>query len=207
MVKIIPAILAHQEKDFEEALIKIDGHFSQVQIDICAQDFVGTETMSIDMMVFPLTWHLSWHLMVNSFEKWEQVLVLQTDNIIVHAESQLAEKKIIRDNKIKWGLAINPETDINQVARLADQYDFIQLMGVIPGAQGQEFHPAITEKIILLKDRGIAKPIWIDGGINPQSVKYLRNLDIDTLVVGSYLLESSNILSKKEEIEKSFYQV
>ncbi|MBI3981030.1 hypothetical protein HY345_03465 [Candidatus Microgenomates bacterium] len=209
MVKIVPAILTYDQKSFAESIKKIKGNFNEIQIDICTSDFVGINTLSVSEIEIPKNIEVGWHLMSDSFDEFDQLKKFNTVNIIVHFES-LLRKKNLEDKvakEVKWGLAVNPETDVSQIRELLNQYDFVQLMGVTPGAQGQEFHPAITAKIILLKNRGIAKPIWIDGGINPQSVKYLRNLDIDTLVVGSYLLESSNILGKKEEIEKSFYQV
>ena len=208
MVTIVPAILAKDKNFFMQCIKKIEGNFTQIQIDVCTQDFVGINTLPLSEMELPNKIEVGWHLMSNSFAEFEQMKKFNTVNVIVHFES-LLRKEALADKVakgVRWGLAVNPETNINQIRKLLNQYDFIQLMGVIPGAQGKDFQPAIVEKISLLKDWGIVSPIWINGGINLQSVKYLKGCDIETLVVGSYLLKTGDIVNNKKILERSLYE-
>ena len=62
-------------------------------------------------------------------------------------------------------------------------------MSVIPGKGGQKFMPEILptlDKLINLKSK-YHYIIEIDGGINNETICYLKDKDIDIIVSGSYI--------------------
>ena len=67
-------------------------------------------------------------------------------------------------------------------------------MAVTPGLPGQEFKKETLTKINQLKDeikrRKLDVLISVDGGINLENVKYLKDCDI--IVSGSTIINSSN---------------
>ena len=60
--------------------------------------------------------------------------------------------KLIKSYGIKPGLAINPETDIEDVFEDLKNVSLVLLMSVHPGKSGQEFIEETTNKISVLKE-------------------------------------------------------
>lgn len=205
MVKVVAAVLAFNEKQFAQTIAKFGSHFTEIQVDVCTTDFVNIETVDLEKINILPNFQVGWHLMTNTFKNIELIEKFDTVNLIIHVESNLRREQLEKqlNREVKWGLAINPETEIKKVINEIDNYDFIQLMGVKPGKQGQEFNPLVVEKIVELEKIESKLPIWIDGGINEKSVVLLHGRKIDTLVVGSYLLGEGDIVDKKNFLENS----
>lgn len=99
-----------------------------------------------------------------------------------------------QDYGIKIGLAINPDQDISLVYPYLDKIDLVLLMGVNPGLPGQEFIESTLTKINTLKKEIITRKlntlISVDGGVNLDNIKDLKNCDI--VVSGSTITNSNN---------------
>ena len=74
---------------------------------------------------------------------------------------------------------------------MLDRLDLILLMTVNPGFGGQEFIPAVVEKIARVKKMIGARAIRIevDGGITPQTAPIVVGAGADTLVAGSSIFK------------------
>ena len=70
------------------------------------------------------------------------------------------------------------------------------IMGVKPGASGQEFDQRVLQKITILnetrKRHGLKYTISVDGGINEKTAMACWNAGADLLVSGSYLANASD---------------
>lgn len=141
------------------------------------------------------------HLMVNNPEK--NILELSTlsniRDIIIHVEinddiSKLL--KLIKDNNIKCGLAISPNTNINTLIPYLDIIDIILVMSVNPGYGGQPFIESSPSRINdirnIIGNRNIE--IEVDGGINNTTINKVK--EVNTIVVGSYITKSNNIIER-----------
>ena len=78
--------------------------------------------------------------------------------------------------------------------------DFVQLMTINPGFQGQQFKPEILQKIRKLRIQHPDLDIQVDGGVDPKVAKLVVKAGANLLVSGSFVFGDGNI---KETIKKS----
>ena len=138
------------------------------------------------------------HLMVeNPLEYIQKLDNKNIKYIIFHLEIQEDIEKLIQEIKAKGylpGIAINPETNIEKLIPYLNQIDLILIMSVRPGRGGQKFIPTTVDKIAKLKqiiqENKLNILIEVDGGINAQTIKNVKNIDI--AVAGSYIIKSSD---------------
>lgn len=100
----------------------------------------------------------------------------------------------IKENECKVGIAINPETDIEEVYKYLPYIHNVLLMSVHPGKGGQEFIKATAEKLSKLKDyidkNNLENEIEVDGGINFDTIKLVNRADV--AVVGKFLIDAKD---------------
>jgi len=84
--------------------------------------------------------------------------------------------KMIKMNKKKAGLVLNPDTAIEVLFPFLKEIDYVLLMSVFPGYGGQKFIEATLDKVIRLKkkinDIQANCLIQVDGGL--KCGKYLK---------------------------------
>lgn len=100
----------------------------------------------------------------------------------------------IREKNVLAGLAVNPETDINDIKLYFYEVDLVLVMGVAPGAYGQKLLPGIVEKIkdiASYRDANDMKfKIEIDGGVTLENASSLVDAGVDILVSGNYVFKA-----------------
>ena len=152
------------------------------------------------------------HLMIVNPEKYiEKFAELGSDILTIHYEASkdtLAESlKSIKNNGMKAGVAINPNTDINLLEKNIQEIDLVCVMGVFPGFSGQKFIESTYErckqvKEIILKQNS-STLIEVDGGVTIHNAKKLLENGADVLVSGSHVFKAENpkeIISKLKHI-------
>lgn len=141
------------------------------------------------------------HLMVeNPIEYIEELQNLNVEYITFHIEVLHNIEELINKCKelnYKVGLAIKPNTNINELKPYLKYIDLILVMSVEPGFGGQKFIEntiARIEKIrkMLIKNKCGNILIEVDGGINDTNIKSLIDAKVDIAVSGSYIVNSSN---------------
>ena len=100
--------------------------------------------------------------------------------------------KYIKEKNIKVGLAINPDTPIDNIIDFLPLIDYLLIMSVVPGKGGQEFIKDVIEKV---KKAKLLKSeynylIGIDGGINNETIKDIKDY-VDIVVSGSYITKGN----------------
>lgn len=148
------------------------------------------------------------HLMVEDVEKYiEKYKILNPTYITFHFEINQNIKKIIekiKENNIKVGISIKPNTDINLIKPYLNMIDLVLVMSVEPGFGGQKFIENSTNKINTLKkireENNYKYLIEVDGGINIDTIDKVKNADIK--VVGSYITNSQNYQEKIDTLKK-----
>lgn len=134
------------------------------------------------------------HLMVERPSRFLRAFAeAGADMIVVHAEAETHLQRAlaaIRELGCLAGVALNPSTDIGFLRWLAGDADMVLLMSVNPGFSGQNFLPAIPDKIRalrgLLDEAGAgAVPIQVDGGVCPENIGELAACGADIFVSGS----------------------
>ncbi|HTR96891.1 MAG TPA: hypothetical protein VMH61_03230, partial [Candidatus Acidoferrales bacterium] len=96
--------------------------------------------------------------------------------------------RAIRATGASAGLAIKPGTSYAAAAPLLPELDQLLVMTVEPGFGGQEFMPAMLEKVRAAaadRDRlGLAFAIEVDGGIHHDTIGAARAAGADVFVAG-----------------------
>lgn len=142
------------------------------------------------------------HLMVEDVSSYlDRFIGLNIESITFHLETKqdiLENIQRIHDMGYRCGIAICPDTDIQDIYPYLDKIDMILLMSVIPGRGGQSFILDTKDKIIMLKNyigkNHLSVLIEVDGGINDKTVSLVKDADI--AVVGSYIIKSDDYLER-----------
>ena len=144
------------------------------------------------------------HLMVDNVETVREYASLKPNYLTFHIEI-LEDFEIIDYVKslgIKVGLAINPETNIDELMPYIDDIDLVLFMSVEPGHGGQSFKEEVIEKIKRLKESSPKDLIIsIDGGVNNKTISLCKYVGCNMVVSGSYITNSDNYNEKINELK------
>ena len=152
------------------------------------------------------------HLMIVNPERYiEKFAELGSDILTIHYEvskDTLSESlKSIKNNGMKAGVAINPDTDINMLEKYIKEIDLVCVMGVFPGFSGQAFIEATYNRCKAVKELIIKHNsntlIEVDGGVTLDNAKKLIKCGADVLVSGSHVFKADNpkeIISKLKHV-------
>lgn len=149
------------------------------------------------------------HLMVENVEEiMDEYMDLLPDRITFHIEAISDSERIfniideLKSNGIKIGIAIKPNTKIDEIKPYLNYIHQVLVMTVEPGKGGQKLIPETLEKIKKLRnfvdDNGIDIDIEADGGINKETAEDVRNAGTDVLVSGAFIINSEN---QREAVE------
>ena len=204
MKKISASFLS--SKNIPLDLIKLnetDADF--IHVDVMDGKFVKNKTMPFSEMknIYKYTnKRLIVHLIVDNPSKYIPLYAeLNTESIIFHIESSedvLKNLELIKSFSIKCGLAINPETKVNELIPYLPYLDEVLVMSVTPGEGGQMFIPGSENKIKelkeLIKSYNLNILIDVDGGVCDAVLDKVEDADI--LTAGNYIISSSNYQEK-----------
>ena len=174
-----------------------------IHVDLLDGIYAGKNNLDIDELVKELSntkKKLDIHLMVKEpLEIIKKLINLNIWAITFHLDATSKPIEIIeyvKNHNIKVGIAINPDI----VDSYLDLINYVLIMSVFPGRGGQEFIPKVLDKIPYLYNKKVL--IGIDGGINAESIKYLKDYQIDNIISGSFIC-MSNDFNKQIDILKS----
>ncbi len=207
MKQIIPAILTQDIADLQSKLKKIQGLTDWVQIDIMDGKFVNNTSITLENISHIKlidNFSIEAHLMVLNPETY--FLQCQKGNVkrvSFHVEAGNIKNILSEAKKFNFqkGLALNPETPIKEIIPHMDEIDFVVLMSVNPGLQGQKFISQTLGKIQELKQIAPQLEIEVDGGINLDNIKMISDAGANYLVVGSGLFEGENIKKRFKDLQ------
>lgn len=133
------------------------------------------------------------HLMITNPEKYLEAFAdAGSDYITFHVEcsdkpSDLISK--IHDLGKKAGVAIHPDTPIENVFPYVSEADLILVMSVRPGFGGQSYLEGSTERIAAVRakidEAGADTILSVDGGINLKTIAEAHAAGASLLVAGS----------------------
>ena len=143
------------------------------------------------------------HLMVENVEEMiDEFLVSNPDRITFHVEAIDDEERVkeiisdLKDQGIKVGMSISPDTDVERIIKYMPYLHMILVMTVVPGKGGQKLIPETIEKLKVLKAKAeeldLDIDFEVDGGINLENVKEVVDAGANIVVVGTALLHAEN---------------
>ena len=129
------------------------------------------------------------------------------DIITFHVEAAKHAHRIIQEIHAvgcKAGIALNPATPIIAIEEILADVEMVLIMTVNPGFGGQKFIPTMTHKILRLRQiidaENLDCDIEVDGGINPETSKIVRDAGANILVAGSAVYGSNDIADAIKKI-------
>lgn len=129
------------------------------------------------------------------------------DSLTLHAEAcPHLHRSIqqVRETGAKVGVALNPATPLAAVENVVAEIDLLLVMTVNPGFGGQSFIKSMLPKIAaarkLIDESGSKARLEVDGGVNAETAKLVRDAGADVLVAGSAVFNHKGEL--KEIVER-----
>jgi len=138
------------------------------------------------------------HLMIENPDRYiEDFAKAGADLISVQVEACVHLNRtiqMIKECDRRAGVVLNPSTPLSALEWIMEDVDFIMIMSVNPGFGGQEFIPNSLDRVRalrkMIRDRGLATLIEIDGGVNEKTIKMISDAGVDVFVAGSAIFKN-----------------
>ena len=186
MVEISVSILTVEKEDATKKIYNLEtAKVDYFHIDVMDGKFVEKNTEEL-MKDYALTIShitnlgIDVHLMVNDVEKYiDEYSMLEPEIMTFHIEATKTEErtmniiKQIKECGSRVGIAISPETSIEEIKKYLPYVHMVLVMTVVPGKGGQSLIPETLEKVKELRkymeENNIDLDIEVDGGINEET--------------------------------------
>ena len=193
-VEVEPSLYAADFARLGEQIEALLGAGTRVfHFDIGDGHFVEPITMgpivlrSISPLVHGGEGALDCHLMIEHPDRhFDALQHAGADSVTFHLEAvadppAVAEKA--RKHGFQVGLAINPETPVEDAIAVAADFDLVLCMSIHPGYSGQEFMPEALDRLRALRaalPEGVH--LQVDGGITAENIRSVHEAGADLIV-------------------------
>lgn len=125
------------------------------------------------------------------------------DNITFHVESDCDPEAAIAEIHrlgLRAGISVKPGTPVSAIEPYIAAADMVLVMTVEPGYGGQGFIRSTLDKIRQIRALDPDKYIEVDGGINPETSKLVREAGANVLVAGTFLFRAEDMAAAVKEL-------
>ena len=209
MYEVSTSILnAEKGKEAEIILALEKARTDYIHIDVMDGEFVEKNTyqkmLELSSYVRRISnMPLDVHLMVKDVETAINVFAPVEANLITfHLEACKDEEEVfkfinmIKDNHSRVGIAVKPETKIEEIYKFLPYIHVALVMTVEPGKGGQTLISDMVNKVQTLKDyineNNLDTVIEVDGGINLATCEKVKKAGANMLVAGTAILMAKN---------------
>ena len=197
---IAPSILSADFTRLGAEIDSVSGRGDQradwVHVDVMDAHFVPNLTLGlpvVESLARVSEVPLDCHLMIEDPDRWAPGYAeAGAYNVSVHAEAAANPGMLARDLHAagaKAGLAIKPDTPLDDYVEVLAEYDTLLVMSVEPGFGGQAFMPEVLDKVRAARrmiDTGhLRLLVEIDGGVNAETIEQAAEAGVDCFVAGS----------------------
>jgi len=204
--KIVPAILTSDPIVFKQRIKDLSMISDRVDIDILDDSLIqGNVTLGLEevmelLRVFETK--VGIHFMTSHFDLELVRRSPKIENIVIEAKLMSEEEGFIdeilnmvleQNRRIRIGISFDPDDNIEEHLEVLKQFDFVQLMTVVPGKQGSPFEVPVLKNLPLLFKENIS--VKLDGGINTFNLDALLPEErvlikqVEEVSVGEYFSE------------------
>src|SRR3990167_950353 len=204
-VLVAPSLLACDFGRLAEEIQKVqDAGADWLHVDVMDGHFVPNLTIGpvvVEAIRRASRIPLDVHLMINHPERYVKPFVdAGAHYLTVHVESpglrsEAVLRKTLGDIRAlgaRAGISVRPRTQVEAIAPFAEALDLVLVMSVEPGFGGQAFMPEAVPKVRQVRawHRG---HLAVDGGINAETGRTMREAGADVLVAGTYVFRSASV--------------
>lgn len=220
MYEVSTSILnAKKGKEAEIILALEKARTDYIHIDVMDGEFVEKNTyqkmLELSSYVRRISnMPLDVHLMVKDVETAINVFAPVEANLMTfHLEACKDEEEVfkfinmIKDNHSRVGIAVKPDTKIEEIYKFLPFIHVVLVMTVEPGKGGQTLISDMVDKIGTLKnhidENNLDTVIEVDGGINLATCERVKKAGASMLVAGTAILmakDYGNIIEDLKEI-------
>lgn len=208
-MEISTSLLSVKKEDIIQTIYNLEvAHTDYFHIDVMDGRFVEndtSETMRIycEYLNQITNVPIDVHLMVTNIKEYVDSYSIFNPNIITfHYEACKDDTEVdkyieqIKGRECKVGLAIKTNTDIEKIVKFLRKINLLLIMSVEPGKGGQKFIESTVEKIKKAKAKidelGLDTEIEVDGGINLENSKEVKEAGATMLVSGTGIISSKD---------------
>jgi ribulose-phosphate 3-epimerase len=218
MKMIMPSILSADFTRLGDELKAVEAAGADwIHVDVMDGHFVPNLTMgpmTVEAVRRVTALPIDAHLMIDNPDEFiEKFAAAGATHISVHAESVVhlnRSLQLVRSCGAHPGIALGPAAPLSLLDWSLDYADYVLLLAVNPGFGGQEFQPAILNKVRVLRAelarRGLSTIVESDGGINEKTIADFAAAGVDAFVVGSGLFGttdySATLTRMRREVER-----
>ena len=207
--KIVPAILTSDPIVFKQRVKGLSKISDRVDIDIIDNTLIqGNVTLSLEEVLELLNefeTKVGIHFMTSHFDLELVRRSPKIENIVIEAKLMSDEEGYLdeilnmvleQNRRIRVGISFDPDDDLEEHIDVLKQFDFVQLMTVVPGKQGSPFELSVLKNLPILFKENIS--VKLDGGINIENLDALLPEErvlikqIEEVSVGEYFSEVFN---------------
>lgn len=209
MYEISTSILNIEKGKEAEIILALEkARTDYIHIDVMDGEFVEKNTykkmLELSSYVRRISnMPLDVHLMVKDVETAISVFAPVEANLITfHLEACKDEEEVfkfinmIKDNHSRVGIAVKPETKIEDIYKFLPYIHIVLVMTVEPGKGGQTLISDMVNKVQTLKDyineNNLDTVIEVDGGINLATCEKVKKAGANMLVAGTAILMAKN---------------
>jgi ribulose-phosphate 3-epimerase len=214
MVQIVPSILSADFARLGDEIAAVErGGARMLHVDIMDGHFVPNLTIGPPVVksirkVTRLT--LDLHLMIADPDKYAPLFIeAGADQVSVHYEAAThldRTMRMIQSEGARAGVVLNPASPVSLLEDILYVADYVLVMSVNPGFEGQQFIPNALHKIRRLdqmrRERRLGFAIEIDGGVSRENVAEIVQSGCDWLVAGSAVFHSADPAATVKEMQQ-----
>ena len=221
MVEISTSILsADSEKSMKTFYDLETAHTDYFHIDVMDGKFVEEDTIAKMEKYSEYLNHITLipldvHLMVENVKEYvDKFLVFKPNTITFQIEVLKTKQEVIdiikyiQSNNCKAGIAIKPNTKIEEITEYLQYLHQVTVMTVEPGKGGQKLIENTIDKISELKkyieENNLDIDIEADGGINIDNVEKIKQAGANIIVAGTAIIDSEDFIQTINELKEVY---
>jgi len=201
---INPSILNANFDDLENEILRISKVSDSLHLDIMDNLFVPNFTFDLQKATEIISFTpipVDSHLMIeNPDQLAAKYAEAGSESVTFHLEAANNVKATIRDirsNGAKVGIAIKPNTDLDEVAPYLSEINMLLVMTVEPGFGGQSFmfdqmSKVEAARIAINNLERSDTLLQVDGGISEATIEVAAKAGADCFVAGSAVYKSAD---------------
>lgn len=207
-MEIATSLLNVKEEESVHTFYRLEtAHTDYFHIDVMDGKFVKNNTVEkmkiySDNLKNITNSPLDVHLMTLNVKEYVDIFSPNEPNCITfHIEATKDKEEVINlINYIKQyskvGIAIRPNTPVENIYEYLPLIHSVMVMTVEPGEGGQSLIPETIEKIKKIREyidsNNLDTEIEVDGGVNLDNIKMLKDAGADIAVAGTCIINSKD---------------